>query len=243
MPGTRKTAIPLSEKAIRLSPRSGYLFNRYRDMGFASLMLGRDRDAITFLERSLAINPDNNGYHQWIYRFLAAAYARAGQMPEAKHALAEADRLWPYDTVRMHWPDDPSSSVYAEQIRRFQDARASQASATTPMKTRISAYWLPDEVLHSEFADYTPTDAPGVNTIRTADLVRFIAEVRPVLIDTVTYSWGRSIPGAVGLRFAGLGGSFTDTAQDHLRTKMRELTAGDFNRPIVAVGWNSERFD
>jgi rhodanese-related sulfurtransferase len=24
---------------------------------------------------------------------------------------------------------------------------------------------------------------------------------------------------------------------------MRELTEGDFNRPIVAVGWNSERFD
>ena len=28
-----------------------------------------------------------------------------------------------------------------------------------------------------------------------------------------------------------------------LRGKMRELTAGDLNRPIVAVGFNSERFD
>jgi hypothetical protein len=27
------------------------------------------------------------------------------------------------------------------------------------------------------------------------------------------------------------------------RSKMRELTASDLNRPIVAVGWNSERFD
>jgi hypothetical protein len=35
-------AIPLSEKAIRLNPRSGYLYNRYRDMGFGSLMLGRE---------------------------------------------------------------------------------------------------------------------------------------------------------------------------------------------------------
>jgi hypothetical protein len=24
---------------------------------------------------------------------------------------------------------------------------------------------------------------------------------------------------------------------------MRELTAGDFTRPVIAVGWNSERFD
>jgi adenylate cyclase len=40
-----------------------------------------------------------------------------------------------------------------------------------------------------------------------------------------------------------LGGSFTDTAQDHLRRKMHALTAGDLNRPVVAVGFNSERFD
>ncbi len=31
--------------------------------------------------------------------------------------------------------------------------------------------------------------------------------------------------------------------QDRLRSKMRELTTGDLNRPIVAVGFNSERFD
>ena len=45
------------------------------------------------------------------------------------------------------------------------------------------------------------------------------------------------------MKFAGLGGGFTDAAQDHLRGKMRELTSGDLDRPIVAVGWNSERFD
>jgi adenylate cyclase len=82
-----------------------------------------------------------------------------------------------------------------------------------------------------------------VTTIRIADLARFLAEARPVVIDTVTNSWERSLPGAVGLRFAGLGGSFVDTAQDHLRAKMRQLTTGDLGRPIVAVGWNSERFD
>jgi adenylate cyclase len=100
-----------------------------------------------------------------------------------------------------------------------------------------------DRALHSEFAGPTPTAAPGVRTIRTADLARMLAETRPVVIDAVTYSWGRSIPGAVGLRFAGLGGRFTDAAQDRLRGRLRDLTDGDLNRPIVAVGWNSERFD
>ena len=97
--------------------------------------------------------------------------------------------------------------------------------------------------MHDEFAGRTPTEAPGVTTIRTADLSRLLAEARPVVIDTVTNSWGRSLPGAVGLRFAGLGGRLADAAQDHLRAKMQQLTAGDLRRPIVAVGWNSERFD
>ena len=67
--------------------------------------------------------------------------------------------------------------------------------------------------------------------------------LRPLVIDTVSNSWGRSIPGAIGLKFSGLGGSFADEAQDRLRRKMVELTRGNLNQPVVAVGWNSERFD
>jgi adenylate cyclase len=85
--------------------------------------------------------------------------------------------------------------------------------------------------------------APGAATIRTPELARLLAEGRPIIVDAVSYSWGLSIPGAVGLKSAGLGGSFTDEVQDRLRAKLRDLTAGDLDRPIVAVGWNSERFD
>ena len=59
----------------------------------------------------------------------------------------------------------------------------------------------------------------------------------------MTYFWGQSIPGAVGLKYAGLGGSITDAAQGRLRGKMHELTKGNLDAPIVAIGWNSERFD
>ena len=59
----------------------------------------------------------------------------------------------------------------------------------------------------------------------------------------MTYFWGQSISGAVGLKYSGLGGSLTDAAQDRLRRKMQQLTSGDMSLPIVAVGWNSERFD
>ncbi|HEY2620024.1 MAG TPA: rhodanese-like domain-containing protein, partial [Acetobacteraceae bacterium] len=66
---------------------------------------------------------------------------------------------------------------------------------------------------------------------------------RPIVIDLLGYFWGRSLPGAVGLKNAGWGGSDSDTMQDRLRKKMQALTNGDLATPIVAVGFNSERFD
>jgi adenylate cyclase len=42
---------------------------------------------------------------------------------------------------------------------------------------------------------------------------------------------------------AGHGGTTADEFQSRLRAKMQELTHGDLSRPIVAIGWNSERFD
>jgi adenylate cyclase len=240
--GHAEEVVPLEEKAIRLNPRSPWLYARYRDMGFASLLLGKDKDAITFLQRSLAANLEDNGDRRWLYRCLAAAYARTGQMSEAKHALVESDGLWPYDTVRMHWPHDRSSTVTAEQIRRFQDGL--RLAGERDHADEDADFGVPaDAKLHNNFAGLTPTSAPGTSTIRTAGLARFLAQAQPIVIDTVSYSWGRSIPGAIGMQNVGLGGSFTDAAQDHLRRTMHELTVGDLNKPIVAVGWNSERFD
>jgi tetratricopeptide (TPR) repeat protein len=240
--GHAEEEIALQAKVDQLNPRSPWKFVRYNRMAFASLMLGRDQDAINFLQRSLAINPEVHGGTNAIYRWLAAAYARTGQMDEARRSLAMADRLWPYDTVRSHYPDNPSSTVYAEQVRAYQAGL--RRAGERDHADEDADFGVPaDGALQSKVAGLTPMDAPGSRTIRTADLVRFLGEARPIVIDTVSNSWGRSIPGAVGLKYAGLGGSFTDGAQDHLRRKMHELTAGDLNRPIVAVGWNSERFD
>ena len=163
-------------------------------------------------------------------------------MYDARQYLFKAERLWPYDTVRSHYPVNPSSSVLAAQIRTYQDGL--RLAGERDHADEDADFGIPmDGALHGEIAGFTPKDAPGVKTIRTRDLSRFLAEARPIVIDTLLYSWGRSIPGAVGLKFAGLGGSYTDATQDHLRSKMRDLTSGDLNSPIVAVGWNSERFD
>jgi hypothetical protein len=72
---------------------------------------------------------------------------------------------------------------------------------------------------------------------------RGFSSPRSVVIDTANYSWGVSLPGAIGLEDAGLGGNFSDRLQDRLGRKMQTLTKGDLVVPIIAVGWNSERFD
>ncbi len=239
--GHAEEEIPLQVSADRRNPLSSYKFRRYNRMGFASLMLGKDQDAVGFYQRSLAMNREE-GSAQRTYRELAAAYARAGHLEKARQALAEADRLWPFDTVRSRAPEILTSAVYVDQYRRYQDAL--RLAGERDHAEEDADFAVPvDTALHNESGGRTPIAAPGATTIWTMDLSRLLAEARPVVIDTLANYWGRSIPGAIGLRFSGLGGSFTDSAQEHLRSKMRDLTGGDLRRPIVAVGWNSERFD
>jgi TolB-like protein/class 3 adenylate cyclase/rhodanese-related sulfurtransferase len=240
--GNADEDISLEKKAIRLNPRDPNMFLRYWRLGTASLRLNKDQDAIEYLSKALALEGNFGGSKAAIHRDLAVAYARSGRMEQAKHALAEADRLFRYDTVRSHSPDDPSSTALADQIRAYQTGL--RLAGERDHAEEDADFGVPsDTLLHPKLIGRTPKDAQGVMTIRTADLVQLLANARPILIDTMTNTWGSSIPGAIGLRFAGVGGSFADAAQDHLRGKMQELTAGDFNRPIVAVGWNSERFD
>ena len=67
---------------------------------------------------------------------------------------------------------------------------------------------------------------------------------KPLMIDTMSNSWFRSVPGAVGLEFYGsTHGSFTDEVQKRLVLKLRALTDGDMTRPIVAMSSNVAYFD
>jgi adenylate cyclase len=241
--GRAAEAIPMIEAAIRLNPRSGFNWSRYENMGSALLLLGRDEESIVWNQRALAANPNNDAdTRAQLNVRLAAAHARLGQLDEAHRAIAEANRIWPYDTVRSHFPQDPSSRVYVEQIERFQ-AGLRIAGERDHAEEDADFGVAPDDKLHADLAGLTPTTVPGATTIRTAELDRLLADRKPIVIDPLMFSWGRSIPGAVGLNRSGWGGSTSDARQDRLRRKMQELTKGDLSKPIVAVGWNSERFD
>jgi len=239
--GHAEEDLPLERKAMQLNPRDPNLATRYRRLGVASLLLGRDDDAIRFFDRSLPLS-DYAGAKSTVYRGLAVAYARTGRIDESKHALAEAQRAWPYDTVRSHYPDDPSSAVLADQVRHIQEGL--RLAGERDHADEDADFAVPsDGALRGNPVGLTPQDAPGAKTIRTADLTRLLAQARPVVVDTATNSWGRSIPGAIGLKYAGIGGNFAGAAQEHLRAKLLALASGDLARPVVTVGWNSERFD
>jgi adenylate cyclase len=109
-------------------------------------------------------------------------------MEDARRWISEANRLWPYDTVRGCSPDGSPSTVYAEQIKSLQ-AALRLAGERDHADEDADFGVLEDRVLHGNPVGHTPKSAPGASTIRTADLVRFLAAGRPVVIDTATNSW------------------------------------------------------
>ena len=121
--GQAEDGIALETDANRAQPRGvlGGIFATAISAGIRCCW-AETMDAIRHLERSLAINPEDDGDLHWQYRRLAAAYARTGNVAAARQYLASAERLWPYDTVRSRAPELLTSPVYVEQFRRFQDA-------------------------------------------------------------------------------------------------------------------------
>jgi adenylate cyclase len=240
--GRSEEAIAAFEEANRLDPGGSYAFQRYNNLAFASLLLGHNEEAIVWERRALAANPnlrpDRRAFRTL---YIAAAEIRLGHRDEAHRLVTEANSIWPYITVRQFFPKDFSSPLYVEQIGHLVES-IRLAGERDHADEDADFGVTPDDGLHQEITGLTPTTAPGVTTIRTTDLLELLERTRPLIIDPM-YSPVRSIPGAVGLFGAGSGGNYTDATQDRLRQKVRELTGGDYTRPIVAVGWNVERFN
>ena len=168
-------------------------------------------------------------------------------MPEwgtfaARRALSEAHRLWPLDTVRTRYLEGPASPPHKALYTRYQDALRLVGSRDHAEPD--ADYGVPsDDRLHGDLVGLTPTTAPRVTTIRTTELETLLAERNALVVDTMLYSWGHSIPGAVGLAGSGRGGELSGPMTERLGRILQEMTEGDLSAPIVAMGWNSERFD
>jgi TolB-like protein/class 3 adenylate cyclase len=241
--GQFQEAIPMLETAIRRDPRSVWNYDRYGYLGLALLALGRADESIVWNQRALAaVRTSYTSLRAQYNLRIAAAYVRLGSLNEAHRAVAEAERIWPYDTVRSRSPPKGSRRVFAEVIENYQSEL--RVAGHRDHAEEDADFHVPsDGNLRQDYAGWTPTTVPGAKTIRTSELKQLLDEQKPIIIDPLLYFWGPSIPGAIGLNNAGQGGSTIDAVQERLRKKMHVLTAGDLATAIVAVGWNSERFD
>jgi tetratricopeptide (TPR) repeat protein len=91
MTGSIEEAIPLEERAIRLSPRDPYIGNFYTRIGAMNLLQSRTDEAILWLEKTRSAGPASTVP----YSFLASAYGLKGETERAAADLAEAQRLNP----------------------------------------------------------------------------------------------------------------------------------------------------
>jgi len=76
-------SIECFEKAIRLSPLDPINFNCFAGLGAAHSLQGRHDEAVKWLEKALAANPEA----RWIYRQLIPAYVSSGRKEEARLGL------------------------------------------------------------------------------------------------------------------------------------------------------------
>jgi TolB-like protein/DNA-binding winged helix-turn-helix (wHTH) protein len=86
MTGAEEEAIPLLEKAIRLSPRDPFLFLWYTRLGAVHFFQGRLDEAILWLDKARRANPPFPPPHA----LLAAAYGLKGDLAHAAAELAES---------------------------------------------------------------------------------------------------------------------------------------------------------
>jgi adenylate cyclase len=80
---------PLTEQAIRLSPRDPQLSSFFSEIGRVHLLESRTDEAIPWLEKARNATPAHSSLRAW----LASAYALKGETERAVVELAEARRL------------------------------------------------------------------------------------------------------------------------------------------------------
>ena len=106
--GRAEDAFELLNEAISLRPRDLHSADILFSMGWAHWELAHYSDALTWLQRSQALNPRLT----WANAHLASTYFRVGQQQKAEAAVRDALQYWPAWTTTAaeeSYPMQPSS--------------------------------------------------------------------------------------------------------------------------------------
>jgi tetratricopeptide (TPR) repeat protein len=95
--GRSAEAIPIFLDAVRLDRGDGPRFAMYNGLGMALIRVGRSNEAIEWLR---AAQQESSGGVPSLNRHLAASYASAGRLEDARRELREYIKLRPWQTLR-----------------------------------------------------------------------------------------------------------------------------------------------
>ena len=241
--GRSEEALPLLQKAVRLSldEPQGYvsLFN----LGQALVRLGRDGEAVEWLRRAKQEMPVVSAGVHWL---LAAAYAHLGRSADARTELSAYTAKLPW--VTLQWAGHgslPSDAAVAERAREL-DGLAKAGLRDHADEEGDTGIDIQVGLRSHDYRSPTPTGAPGVTTITTAALAALLEQNkgpdRPIILVTTAPKPDFRLPGSVELPGFYAGEEFDDDAQHTFEQKINLLTGGDKTHPVVAAGWNSERW-
>jgi tetratricopeptide (TPR) repeat protein len=250
--GRPEDAVALIERAARLNPLSPNRDAIYASLGRILVMLGRDAEAIGWLERGLGAVADQppskiaerepgDFIKENTELYLAAAYAFIGRLDDAHAMLASAvssERTLDF-TLRTFLNGIP---VYYDTHRQEQERRIAEGLRRAGLRDHLDEqadYHIESTAdLRDKKNGPTPVSVPDATTIRTEDMVRLL-ETSPLVLTTA--STNPTIPGAILVNLPN-SGSLTDEWQTALAKLVGEATNGDKQRSIVTFAYSMNRW-
>ena len=229
---------------LKVDPQNPNNRVRYNQLGLVYLMLGKYPEAIDWLSKSKAADPDaagpsdNLSRMEWNEIGLMAAHGAGGQLQEAKARYAAYAGRWSHRSVwRLTTYFTKAEGALPAFRAAFDGLKAAgmPAFADETIDEHVAASAEPRSA--GDF-ETTATSVPGAQTIVTAALADALRKgAPPIVIDA---GCGAAvIPGAswVNAAFPSAEG------QADLEREMLHLTNGDRARPIVVMGssvfdWN-----
>jgi adenylate cyclase len=243
--GPPESALELIDRTARLNPLSPNRDIIYYSLGRMMLLLGRDAEAIDWLERAqhlISGRPPSqlrglDGSGNATKSLLSAAYALTGQIDDA-HAMLASVMSSPGAmdfTVRSFLNTIPK---YYNAHQRQQELRIATGLRKAGLRDHLDEQAdynvLSTPYLHDDLHAPTPTSVPGATTITTEEMVRLL-EIKPVVLTTA--SANPTIPGSI--RFdVPTSGTLTDEWQTALAQLIDQVTNGDKQRPVAAFSYS-----
>jgi tetratricopeptide (TPR) repeat protein len=247
--GPTEEAAPLLERTARLNPLAPNREVIYATLGRMLIMLGRDADAVPWLEQAwdivrlippsevMARDADNFTIEN-VKVYLAAAYAYTGRIEEARSRMISAlasDRTNDF-TIRQFLNQIPA---YLSPGQRAQEERLAEGFRRAGLRDHLDEtedfHILSASFLQNNPDNPTPMDLPGATAVTTPEMQHLLRTTPKLLILTASPA-NPTIPGSIFVLPPS--GRLDDDWQTTLGTLMEKATNGDKEWPIVTFAYS-----